>query len=109
MLFTASPVQRPMRRVQRAKDSVDFKKLRLSTVVSAHFPKVLPTQQLDDLCVSHQSQVTCSSLLCEAVPFSSVTIPGETFHCTKRFAVVREEGPSESLFDKDTDPTPSDI
>ena len=109
MLFTASPVQRPMRRVQRAKDSVDFKKLRLSTVVSAHFPKVLPTQQLDDLCVSHQSQVTCSSLLCEAVPFSSVTIPGETFHCANRFVVVREEGPAEGLFGKESAPPPPEI
>ena len=59
--------------------------------------------------MSHQSQVTRRGLSCKAVLLSSVTIPGETFHCAKRFAVVREEGPDEGLFDKDPAPPPPEI
>ena len=38
-----------------------------------------------------------------------MTIPDETFHCDKRFAVVREEGPVEGLFDKEPAPPPPEI
>ena len=31
------------------------------------------------------------------------------FHCTKRFAVVQEEGPAERLFEKEPDPNPPEI
>ena len=79
------------------------------TVVSAHLPKALSTQRLDNLRVSHQSQVTRGGLLYKAVYFSSVTIPGETFHFAKRFAVIRQEVPSEGLFKKDPAPTPPGI
>ena len=41
--------------------------------------------------------------------FSSATITGDTFHCAKRFTVIREEGPSEGLFDKDPAPPTPDI
>ena len=59
--------------------------------------------------MTHQSQVTRRGLSYEAVLFSSATVPGDTLHCAKRFAVVREEGTSEGLFDKDTEPPPLDI
>ena len=41
--------------------------------------------------------------------FSSVTIPRDTFHCTKRIPVVQEEGPAEGLFYKETAPPPPEI
>ena len=41
--------------------------------------------------------------------FSSATITGETFHCTKRFAVFQEEGPAEGLFEKEPAPPPPEI
>ena len=85
------------------------KKLRLSAVVSAHFPNALLKQRLDNFHVTHQSQLTRRGLSYESVFFSSATVPGETFHCAKRFAVVWEEGPYEGLFDKDTDPPPPEI
>ena len=86
-----------------------LKKLRPSEVVGAHFPNALPTQQLDDLHVSHQSQVTRHGLSYGAFLLSSATIPGEKFNCVKRFAVVREEGLCEVIFDKDPDPPLSEI
>ena len=51
-----------MRLVQEAQFYVLLKKVRLSAVVSVHYPNALPTQQLDDLCVTHQAQVTRRSL-----------------------------------------------
>ena len=38
-----------------------------------------------------------------------MTIPGETFHCAKSFAVIREEGTDKGLFDKELGPPPSEI
>ena len=84
-------------------------KLRQSEVVSAHLPKSLPTQQLENLHVTHQSRVTRRSLSYEAALFSSTNFPGETLHCAKRFAVVWEEGTSEGLFYKEPDPPPPEI
>ena len=86
-----------------------LKKLRPYAVVSAHFPNLLPTQRLDGLRVTHQSQVTRRGLSYEAVLFSSATVPGDTLHCAKRFAVVREEGPDEGLFDKEPAPPSPEI
>ena len=86
-----------------------LKKLQSSEFVSAHFPNALPIQRLDDLCVTHQAQVTFCGLSYEAIFFSSTTVPGETFHCAKRFTVVQEEGPSEGFFDKDPAPPPPEI
>ena len=40
---------------------------------------------------------------------SSATILRDTFHFFKRFAVVREEGPAEGLFDKEPGPPPPEI
>ena len=109
VLLTPPPMQLRLRLEQGAQCYVIPKKLCLSAVVSAHFPNALLTQQLDDLRVTHQSQVTCHGLSYEAVFFSSETITRETFHFTKRFAVVREEGIAEGLFDKEPDPTPPEI
>ena len=78
-------------------------------MVSAHFPNALPTQRLENLLETHQSQMTRRGLTYEAVFFSSATIPGETFHCAKRFTVNPEEGPDEGLFDKEPAPTPPEI
>ena len=86
-----------------------LKKLRPSAVVSAYFPNSLPKQRLDNLRVSHQSQVTRRGLSYEAFFFSSATIPGETFNCAKRFTVFREEGPAEGPFDKEPDPPPPEM
>ena len=83
--------------------------MRPSAVVSAHLPNAMPMQRLDNLRVTHPSQVTCHSLSYEAVFLSYETVPGETFHCAKRFAVVREEGPDAGLFEKEPDPPPPDI
>ena len=102
-------MQRRMCLVQVAQCSVLLKNMRMYTVVSAHLPKALSTQRLDNLRVSHQSQVTCRSLSYEAVLFSSTTITGETLHRAKRFAVVWEEGPDEGLFDKEHAPHPPEI
>ena len=74
--------------VQEEQFSVLLKKVRLSAVVSAHSPNALPTQRLDNLCVTHQAQVTRHSLSYKAIFFSSAAIPGETFHCAKRFAFI---------------------
>ena len=43
---------------QLAQCSLLLKKLRMYSVVSAHFPNALLMQQLDDLRLSQQSQVT---------------------------------------------------
>ena len=59
--------------------------------------------------MTHQAQVTCCGLSYKSGFFYSATVPGETFHCAKRFAVVREEGTAEGLFDKDPDPPPPEI
>ena len=59
--------------------------------------------------MTHQDQVMRHGLSYESVFFSSETIPGETFHCDKRLAVVREEGPAEGLFDKEPAPLPPKI
>ena len=59
--------------------------------------------------MEHQYQVTSRGLSYEAVFFFSATIPRETFHCAKRFAVVREGGASEGLFEKEPAPPPSEI
>ena len=83
-----------------------LKKLLPSAVVISHFPNALLTQRLDNLRVSHQSQVTRRGLSYEAVFFSSATIPGDNFHCDNIFVVVWEEGPDEGLLDKETSPPP---
>ena len=99
-------MQRRLRLGQGAQCSVLLKKLCLSAVVSAHFPNALPIQRLNDLPVTHQTQVTHHGLSYEDVLFSSATITGETFHREKMFAVVYEEGPYECLFDKYPAPPP---
>ena len=100
ILLTPPPMRQRLCLGQGAQCSVILKNLRLSAVVSAHLSNALPMHRLYDLRVSHQSQVKRSGLSYESVFFSSATIPGETFHCAKRFAVIREEGPSEDLFEK---------
>ena len=90
MLLTPHPMQRNMRLGQVAQCSMLLKNLRPYTVVSAHLPNALPKQGLDDLHVTHQSQVTRRGLSHEAVFFSSTNFHGETFHCAKRFKVVQE-------------------
>ena len=91
---------------QGAQCSVLLKKFFSSAVVSAHLPNALPTQQLENLRVTHQYQVTHRGISYKAVSFSSVTVPGDIFHCVNRYAVVREEGPAEGLFEKDPEPPP---
>ena len=59
--------------------------------------------------MSHQSQVTRRGISYEYVFFSSATIPGDNFHCVKRFAVVPEEVSAEGLFDKEPAPPPPEI
>ena len=59
--------------------------------------------------MTYQSQVTLSGLSFEAILLSSATVPRETFHCCKRFLVVREEGPDEGLFNKDSAPLSPEI
>ena len=86
-----------------------LKKLCSSVVVSAHFPNALPTQKLDNICVTHQSQVTRRGLSYESVFFSSANISWDTFHCAKRFEVVWEEGPDDVLFEKEPAPPPPEI
>ena len=81
----------------------------LYTVVGEHFPNTLPTQRLENLRVSHQFQVTRHGLSYKAFFFSYATIPGDTFHCSKRFVGVRYEGPDYGLFDKEPAPTPPEI
>ena len=53
--------------------------------------------------------MTRRGLSYEAVFFSSATIPRETFHCAKRFEVVREGVPAEGIFDKEPSPPQPDI
>ena len=86
--------------VQGSQFSVILNKLLPSALFSAHFPNALPTQRLDNLRVTYQAQVTFRGLSYKAVSFFSATLPGETFHCYKRFAVVCEEVPDEGLFGK---------
>ena len=81
----------------------------MSAVFSEHLPNTLPMQKLENLRVTHQSQVTHRGLSYKSVFLSSMTVPEEIFHCAKRFAVAWEEGPDEGLFDKDTYPHPLDI
>ena len=102
-------MQRRLRLGQGEQCYVLIKKLRPYALVSAHLPNALTTQRLDNIRVSHQSQVTRRGLSYEAVLFSSATIPGENFNFPQRFAVVREEGPMEGLFDKDPSPPPPEI
>ena len=94
---------------QGAQCSVIFKKLCPYSVVSVDFPSTLTTQVLGDICVTHQAQVTHRGLSYESINFSSVTVPGETLCCSKRFLVVRGEGPAEGLFEKYPDPPPPGI
>ena len=68
-----------------------LKKLHPSAVFSAYFPYALLMQKLDNLCVTHQSQVTRHVLSYGATLFRDCS--GETFHSSKRFAVVQEETP----------------
>ena len=93
-------MQRQISLVQVSQCYVILKNLRPSAVVSAHLPNALPTQRFDDLRVSHKSQVTRRGLSYKELFFYYATIPGYTFHCDKRFAVVRKEGPVEGIFDK---------
>ena len=102
-------MQRQMHLVQVSQCYVLLNKLRLPEVVSAHFPNALPAQRLENIRVTHQSQVTRRGLSYKAVFLSSVNFPRETFHGTKRFAVVREEGIAEGISEKEPDPPPSEI
>ena len=86
-----------------------LKNLRSPAVISAHFPIVLLTQQFYDYRVSQQSQVTSSVLSYEALLISSAEILGKTFYCAKRFSVVREEGSSEGLLEKESPSPPPEI
>ena len=56
--------------------------------------------------MTHQAQVTRRSLSYEAVFFSSLAVPEETFHFDKRFVIVWDKGPAEGLYDKDPSPFP---
>ena len=71
-----------------------------------HLPNALLMQQLENLRVTQQSQVTCHGFSYTTVFFAYATVPRETFHCYKRFAVVQEDGTAEGLFEKDPDPPP---
>ena len=102
-------MQQRMRLVQGVQCYVILNKLHPSAVVSAHLPNALPMKRLDNLRVTHQSQVTHSGLSYESVFLSSATIPGETFHFDKGFAVVREDITPEGLFDKEPAPPPQEI
>ena len=95
-----------LHKVQGAQCYVLLNKLCPSAVVSVYSPNALPTQRLDDLCVTHQDQVTCRSLSYEVSLFSSATVTGETLNYSKRFAVVQDEGPAKGLFDKKSSPPP---
>ena len=95
---------RRLQLVHGAQCYVLLKNLCPSELLSANFPNTLPMQQLEDLRVIYQSQVTCRSLSYEAFFLSSATVPGETFHCAKSLLVVQEEGPSEDLFYNNPDP-----
>ena len=66
-------------------------------------------QQLEDLRVTNQAKVTFCGLSYESFLLSSVTVPGETFHCANRFMVVWEEGTYEGLFEKYLAPPPPEI
>ena len=109
IILTLPLMRRRLRLVQVAQCSMLLNKVRPSAVVSAHLPNVLPVHTSDNLRVKHQSQVTCCFLSRQAVFFSSATVPGETFKCAKRFAVVWEEGPAEGLFDKVLGPPTPEI
>ena len=100
---------RRLQLVHGAQCYVLLKNLCPSELLSANFPNTLPMQQLEDLRVIYQSQVTCRSLSYEAFFLSSATVPGETFHCAKSLLVVQEEGPSEDLFYNNPDPPPPEI
>ena len=80
--------------------SVLLKKVRPSTVVSAHLPNVLSAQQSDNLHMKRQFQVTRCVLSNEAFFLSSATVPLENSHCAKMLGVVRKEGTDEGLFEK---------
>ena len=58
LLLKPPPIQLGMRMGQGAQCYVLLKNLRTYTVVSSHLTNALSTQQLDDLWVSHPSQVT---------------------------------------------------
>ena len=109
ILLTPPSMRRRLHLSQGLQCSVLFKKLHLSTVVSAYFPNDLPTQQLENICVTHQSQLTCRGLSYKDVLFYSATVPGENFHCAKIFAVVQEEDPDKGLFDKEPALPPPEI
>ena len=80
--------------------SVLLKKVRPSTVVSAHLPNVLSAQRSDNLRMKRQSQVTRCVLSYKDVFFSSATVPWENFHCAKMLGFVRKKGTDEGLFEK---------
>ena len=86
-----------------------LKKMCPYAVVSARFPNALPMQLLDNLCVTHQSQVTLQGFSYEAVLLSSEKVPGETFYCSKIFAVVRQKDTAEGIFEKEPSPPPPEI
>ena len=58
--------------------------------------------------MTYQAQETYLRSSYEDISLSYATIPEETLHCYKRFAVVQEEGTAESLFDKETAPSQPD-
>ena len=89
ILLAPTPMRRRLRLGQGSQCSVILKNLRVSAVVSAHLPNALPMQRLDDIHVTYQYQVTRPSLSYKSILFSSATVPGENFHCDKRFAVVQ--------------------
>ena len=59
--------------------------------------------------MTHLSHVTRLGLSCISVFLSSVTFPGQTFHYSKRFVVICEEGIAEVLSDKYPAPPPPEI
>ena len=83
--------------------------MRPSAVVSAYLPNTLTIKWLENLHVTHQSQVISRGLSYVAVFFSSTIFPGEISHCPKRFVVIQEEGIYEGLFDKEPVTTPLEI
>ena len=86
-----------------------LKKLLPSAVVSKNLPNALSMHQLGNLSVTNQAQVTVRGFSYKAVFFSSAVISGEKLHCSKRFAVVHKEGPSEGLSEKEPAPPPPEI
>ena len=90
ILHTHPLIRRRLLMGQKSHCYMLYKKMRPYAVVCAHSLNPLPMQQFDDLCVTHQFQVTRHDLSYKAIFCSSATVTRETLHCSKRFAVVQE-------------------